>query len=218
MVRIYPVIAALALLVLSGLGHGRLTYRWGPSTELQKAADRLNSVPLVVGEWKGQLKPMDEHQLEMAGVKNSFCCVYTNQQTHAEVTVMVVCGPHNLIATHPPTICYGGRGYQTIRKEEKYSLESSSGSADEFWMARFARSGTDPDPLLIFWGWGDSGRWTAPDHPRWCCLGSQHLYKLYVIRSLTKLDAPLEKDPSLPFLRKFLPELRGCLSPSADHK
>ena len=43
--------------------------------------------------------------------------------------------------------------------------------------------------------------------------GASALYKLYVIRPLSRPDEPPAEDPSDDFMRAFLPEVRKCLLP-----
>jgi hypothetical protein len=92
--------------------------------------------------------------------------------------------------------------------------------ADEFWTASFDSSNSMTPPKRAFWAWSDGGAWRAPDHrrwffgPRWVFRNSRYLYKLYVTRTIPKVDEPIETDPSLDFLNVLLPELRIALSPA----
>ena len=45
--------AAAVLIVGAGLVHGAWTNRWGPSPALAALASRFESVPMVIGDWKG---------------------------------------------------------------------------------------------------------------------------------------------------------------------
>jgi len=214
MVRIFPLIASFVLLALSGVGHRWLTGGFGTSSDLVEAAARLENVPLVLGDWEGQRKSMDARALEIAGPENYFNGSYRNRKTGEQVSVTVLCGRRAQLVVHQPEVCYGGAGYHEAYDKERYTIESSgAGVVDAFWTTPFVRSAATPDPLRIFWGWSDGGPWTAPASPRWSYLRSTYLYKLYVVRSMTKQDEPLESDPAVGFLRQFVPELRRCLSP-----
>ena len=50
MIRIFT---AVVLIVGAGLVHGAWTNRWGPSPALAALATRFESVPMVIGDWKG---------------------------------------------------------------------------------------------------------------------------------------------------------------------
>ena len=59
--------AAVVLIVGAGLVHGAWTNRWGPSPALAALASRFESVPMVIGDWKGTAFELPPRERAMAG-------------------------------------------------------------------------------------------------------------------------------------------------------
>ena len=77
-----------------------------------------------------------------------------------------------------------------------------------------SKDGSSPETLRIFWGWSNGGNFSVPDNPRMTFFRAPFLYKLYVVRRLTRTDDPLQNDPTVGFVRELLPLLRKNLSPT----
>ncbi len=60
-------VAALALIVGSGLVHGAWTKRWRTAPALAELAARLESVPTVLEDWTATSQAIDPRELAMAG-------------------------------------------------------------------------------------------------------------------------------------------------------
>jgi hypothetical protein len=214
MTRTAPVLAATALLILSGVGHGLWTGRWTDSVALKHAVDRLDRVPVTLGDWQGQESvPLDPKVMVLAGFSGCLSRHYVNRRDGSEVSVMLVCGPPGPVATHPPEICMTGAGYEATSATGKVVARyGASAQAAEFKAVAFLKQGpTRSPPLDVFWSWSATGTWTAPDYPRLAFARHPVLYKLYVSHQRTRDDEPLEGDPSLGFLRELLPALETSL-------
>jgi hypothetical protein len=109
MLRLLPPLAATVLIVTAGVVHGFWADRWVPAAEPQKAADRLATVPLTVGEWDGSdpEKPGES----VPGVVGSLQRRYVNRVTGAAVVVALVCGRPGPVSIHTPDSCYTASGY-----------------------------------------------------------------------------------------------------------
>ena len=71
-------VAALALIVGSGLVHGAWTNRWRTAPALAELAARLESVPTVLGDWTATSRAIPPRELAMAGAVGQISRVYTN--------------------------------------------------------------------------------------------------------------------------------------------
>ena len=87
-------------------------------------------------------------------------------------------------------------------------------STDQFWTARFHRTGSEASSLRVLWSWSGSGDWVAADQPRLAFAGLPALYKLYVVQPLSRPDEALDQGASHAFLQRMLPELHRCLGSS----
>jgi pyruvate,water dikinase len=63
----------------------------------------------------------------------------------------------------------------------------------------------------LYWAWGTSGRWTAPDYPRFEYGSEPLLLKIYVSRNVTPPGGPNTTER---FLNDFLPELKATIDPA----
>ncbi len=104
-------VAALVLIIGSGLVHGAWTNRWRTSPALALLAGRLESVPTVIGDWTASSQPVSSKQMAIAGAVGHLTRVYTNRKNGTSVSVMLLCGLPGNISTHTPDVCYPGAGY-----------------------------------------------------------------------------------------------------------
>lgn len=209
MKRYLPIVVAAGLLLLDGLVYGLWTNRWRDSAALQRAVERLDHLPLVVGDWQGEPgTPVSDREASIAGFSGHLVRVYRNRQTGQLINVMLACGPAGPLSVHTPDICYRGAGYEVIKEIVKRTEANT-----ELFQGRFGK----PDSLAVnelrvLWTWNADGAWRAPDNPRFAFAGAPALYKLYVIQETTGSDTVSESACS-EFLELFLPEVNGRLFP-----
>jgi len=215
MMRILLYATGFLLLASSGLLQGLMVNRWGPSADLEVAAARCDDVGTTLGDWEGKAATIDPRQLAVAEVVGHLSRKYTNRLTGQTVQVLLLCGRPGPMAVHTPDICYQSSGYAIVGRQEQCHCQQKATGAAEFCTARFRKQEVAPQTLRIFWAWNNGGAWTAPDNPRWAFARSGLLYKLYLIRGMSRTDEPLDEDPSLDFLQVLLPELQRCLSPAS---
>jgi hypothetical protein len=211
MTRFLPLLVGVAAVVASAFDSGRQTGRWGQSSDLKAAADRVALVKESFGDWNSTPRQLDARQLKVAGVVGYISRLYVNPATGAKTQVLLICGRPGQIAVHEPDICYGAAGYGRVGELSKLKVGD-----DEFKVGKFVKGPPNPDALRIVWGWttGD-GKWLAPDNPRGSFgRNTGALYKVYVIRQSEAADADAVEDPALPFLNELLPELKRSLAPN----
>src|SRR5262249_9023634 len=102
MLRFLSVAGAFVPLFFSGIVHGLWTDRWGLSAAPTASAERLQHIPLVLGEWRGEEVPIDADSSK--GVAGYLCRRYVNQRNEM-VTVALVCGRPGAVVTHTPDVC-----------------------------------------------------------------------------------------------------------------
>jgi hypothetical protein len=209
-------VAAVALLVLFGLAEGLWTHRWVRSAEISTAHDRLEQVPLSIGEWTGRDRELDARQLTLGRIDGYVYRDYVNRVSNEVVSILLLCGQPGPVAVHTPDVCYAGAGYGMVAPAVRRTVASPGlEQPAEFWVGNFRRDNSpSPDPLRIYWGWNATGAWQAAGNPRFAFARYGVLYKLYVIRHLTSINDPMENDPSQKFLEVLLPALQQALFPS----
>jgi hypothetical protein len=209
----FAVATAFLVLVGSAVVQGLWTNRWTQDSDLECAVSCLGDIPLSAGPWQGSVQELEAEKAEAAkraGIPGIVQRRYVNDRQQA-VSVILMAGAFGPLSVHTPDVCYGTAGYVILGKPTRVEVELEDEKA-EFWTARFHKPNSpETPPLRIVWGWNCGEGWQAPDNPRWTFRREPALYKLYVAREMTSLDEPLEKDPTLEFLRTWLPELDVAL-------
>jgi hypothetical protein len=203
MFRVIIVVSAVVVLVASGAVHGVWTDRWSDRGDLVEIVNRLDELPLTIGDWHGSNVEMEQDP------KNGLAGVIVRRYIHAKngksVTLFLGCGRSGPVCTHTPEVCYAGSGFE-VEKPKRYSM--SAGGA-EFWTARFVRErNTGKTHLRIFWSWHGADGWKVADNPRVRFAGEKSLYKMYLIREMVTPDEPMESDACVEFMNDVLPAFR----------
>jgi hypothetical protein len=211
MFRSIHLLAALLLVLGTGLVHGLWTDRWIQTNEPQASAARLDSLPMDFGEWHGKESPINPTALAIGEIVNYKQRQYVNSRTGAEFTILVVCGKPGAISVHTPEVCFPGAGYKMVEEPRSISFSLGDGQPGaEFKTARFVRPDSlDNSEMEAFWAWTTDGHWQAPNYPRWTFGRYPALYKLYVIRKVSsKRESPEEQ---LKPARDFMVELNKVI-------
>jgi hypothetical protein len=185
-------------------------------TVLRGFADRLQQVPLEIGEWEGtDQEEMDERERQVAEADASLARQYRNRLTGQAVSVSLVSGKFRGIAQHVPTQCYVAAGYLMMNTEIQYTVETSAGPVQCYTTAFKKEEGTGTHYLRVFWTWSYDGRWIAPDLPRVALVGQPALYKLYFITEVLQPGQAIEQNPAVDFMRSFIPATNAVLFPNS---
>ncbi len=193
-------------LVVCGIVHGFWTDRWTPPIEATQAAERLNDIPLELGEWDGEAMEVKPDEAG-GGVAGFLKRRYVHRKTGTVLSLLVFCGRPGPVSIHTPEACYGARGFQ-IGLKDRYE----AGGGDRFWKTDAIRnSATDETRLRLYWGWSDGVNWNAADEARLQFARCPVLHKLYVVRELNGLNESSRNEPCEDFLTQLLPALRKTL-------
>ena len=209
-------VAALALIVGSGLVHGAWTNRWRTTPALADLAARLESVPTVLGDWTATSQAIPPRELAIAGAVGHISRVYTNPTKGLTVSVLLLCGLPGDISPHTPDACYPGAGYTLGNSERFVHRYGVPERAAEFQTAFASRAGTKPSRLRLFWAWHAPGGWSAPANARWAFAAEPMLSKLYIVRETGGVAVDPKDDSCAQFLSLLLPELDRVISPSGQ--
>jgi hypothetical protein len=209
MMRAISLIVAVLLLATSGIVQGLWTDRWGVSTELEAAAARLETIPMVVGEWHAEEeRPISDEELTKAEALGHISRTYRHR-IKGEVDLLLLCGRPGPIAVHTPDICFRGNGFKL--EGDAKSVPMAQG---DFGMIRVGKAKLLAEHLRVFWSWNSGKGWSVPKNPRITFAGNKFLYKLYVVRT-EKPDESVNDDPAVEFLQILLPTLEKHLSLAA---
>ena len=206
MMRWFAALIASVALIACGIVHGFWTDRWVPPVETEQAAERLNSVPLEIGDWDGEVNEVKKGE---AGVGVAGCIKrrYVNRKTGMAVSLFLVCGRPGPVSIHTPESCYGASGF-LLNTKGRFDAESG----DNLWKTdAFRTSATEETRLRLYWGWNSGNGWTASDDARRQFVRQPVLHKLYVVRELDGLTDTPRSEPCEEFLRLLLPALQTTL-------
>ena len=209
--RLVPAAGAVVLVVLCGVVHGFWTGRWSAAATADVAA-RLDGIALDLGDWQGQKLDVDSRSLEgMAGVLYRR---YVNRATGRAVTVYLVCGRPGPVAVHTPDVCYGASGYEVTDLGKQTARPGPGAAGAELEAVQVVKKkAAELIAQRVYWSWSAAGSWEVPDNPRLTFARYPLLYKLYLIRDLSRSGEPLEDDPCVDLMRQLQPELKKSLFP-----
>jgi Protein of unknown function (DUF3485) len=207
--RTLPVLAAIGLLIASGLARRRLLDDAGTARAVEEAAARLALTPESVGDWSGREAEVDHRGLDRAGVAGIIARRYENARTGRSATLVLLCGRPGPIAAHGPESCYPGVGFTPVAPAKRLEVPGSV-----LWAADFRNeSPAVPRTLRILWTWSDHGPWSAPDNPRLRFAGAGVLYKAYVLHEDEAATAATGQDPARDLAAAVLPVLDVVIDP-----
>ncbi len=217
MSRILPIPFVVGLLVVMGseLLHGPWTDRWSFSGELDAACARLpkQDEAMTVGDWKGRpAKELPHEDIVIGEIAGYFNQEFTHPNGSV-IHVLVLCGRPGPIAVHSPEVCLGGEGCTLDGRRERLGVDlAPPDKRVEFWAGQFYwfDGGLRRDRRQ-FWTYSPNGTWTAEDNPRFSFARYPSLYKIYIVRQMSRRDEKLEEDPTLDFIKVFMPELQKRL-------
>ncbi len=212
MLRVFPAAVGLALILVGGLVHGLWTDRWLLSNEPRTSAAKLADVPRVLGDWETiDDKPLPSDELAVGEIAGYLNRIYVNRRAGKALAVLCVCGRPGPIGQHPPTVCFGGEGFELVKKQ-RMSFPVPDGPAAEFWVGDFRRgSAVMPESERVYWSWTGNGTWVAADSPRLTFARFRALYKLYVIHRMSRPDEAVQDDAAPDFIKLFVPALQKVL-------
>lgn len=211
MPRILPIPTALTAVVVCGVVHGLWTDRWASAEEPAALAARLDSIPLEIGDWRGEA--LEQNARPVREVMGHLYRRYVNRRSGDTVTVALVGGRPGPVSVHTPDACYGAHGYEVSTRTKYVLPQEGTKPGAEFWTAQFLKTrAAGRTQLRIFWAWSAEGDWDIPDNPRVAYARRPLLYKFYLIREMSTPDQPLAPDdPCLDVMRLLLPELQKSL-------
>ena len=212
--QISVLVVVLGLTFASGLMHGRMTNRWGITSEARAAADKLEQIPSHFGPWE-LIDPeeMDETSQQMLETFGYLGGLYQNRETGSQVSSLLIVGPPGTVGVHVPEVCMSNRQYELVedRKAVSISETSAPASAHQFWAVKFKRTDVSGHLVPVYYAWTTGGTWAAAQGPRWEFAKSPYLYKLQVSCRLAPLAGLAGSDPCREFLRDFIPAAAPCL-------
>jgi hypothetical protein len=203
-------VAALAAVLLPGIGHAVYTGRLTMSSEPAASAARLAGLAADFDGWESKSITIDSRQVIRAELAGYVARVYGQRGQDEKIGVFLACGRPGPISVHTPEICYAGIGYSMVGARKTVTVECSGYSA-EFFMATFVKpSPSGEQKLRIYWSWKGDGAWQAPAHARWTFGGRSVLHKLSVIQSLAGADK-VSDETCLRFIQALIPKLEKSL-------
>jgi hypothetical protein len=208
----------LALTLVSGIMHGRISQRWGPSSDSVKAAEKLQAFPVAFGHWRMQsANTFDAATLTELRCIGYFSRNYQNQETGAEVNVAVLLGPPGEISVHTPEVCFSSQEFNIESKRQRLDFTNPDGSKEEFWTLDFRSNDLHARLVHVAYGWSMGNHWSAPEEPRFVFSGNQYLYKIQLAISGNVQQEISGDNPCRQFLAEFVPNVRNyLLNPSRE--
>jgi hypothetical protein len=193
---------------------GYVSANQGDPAPLNRAAARLDRVPMKIGTWSGAQESLEPGIMEQARIQGYTLRRYTDEATGAVVSLLIVCGRPGPVSVHTPDVCYGGAGYGLEADPTAFDVEGVTPPA-RFRVGNFMKEqSTQVDRLRVFWSWSTGDGFEEPTRPRLAYAMKSYLYKIYVVRSVIGPYPAIEDDPAVAFLKAAVPVLHEALRPS----
>lgn len=211
-------LAAVALLIISGsidrVVHLSRTF----STALPEAKQRIHELPSSIGSWVSEPTRVNDGLLKPILQEGGQILRYRDGKTGHSVQVALLAGHPGLMTDQLPEEVFPSLGYAPDRAGVRPALLETRLGIDvpgmmtrvDFWTRDSAF------PTRVWLGWFDGARWSRPHWPRWSFLGKPALYRLQVWSPLVR--DPFAKspkavvDPGEEFLKQALPRITRLLA------
>jgi len=216
--------AALGLIAIVGLSFYEgyvLKDRWAdPGMEAEELGERFAKVPMNIGDWEGEDKPVDEVVRKTAGAIGYVSRVYTNVNSGKRVDLWLIVGHSRDITRHTPNICYPSQGFRQTGTQQQQQIKTNSGKEANFYTAKFEKEDAfSHSTERVFWTFNhpETNQWEAPQEgARWRYGLSRALYKLYFTSSVGPEEQTIGDNAAVDFAELMLPAIDKALFPTEE--
>jgi hypothetical protein len=223
MARYFPVVLGVLLIVGLTAFEFRMTDRLsGTNVSAEQRAELLKKVPLQVGDWHGEDKPIDPNVRHTAGAVGAVSRTYRNSRTGEQVDLWLIVGHARDVSAHTPNICYPASGFEARATENSlYAMAFQDQPSTPFLTNTFLKEDVTGQRLVrVFWTWynpenkENKGKvvWEAPHNARWHFGNTRALYKMYLTSGMRDAKELADESACVRFAREFLPEVNKALA------
>ena len=139
-------------MLISGVGYRVLaTHLSAPNTASSVSSAALGQLPLQIGAWKGQDKPLDEAVVRATDTDAHVSRTYVKPSISESVWLYVACGVNARdLMPHRPEVCYTGSGWRLDdRRVEELPL--ADGTTLPCNVFQFARGSLSKERLMVLY-------------------------------------------------------------------
>ena len=189
--------------------------------QVQAAPFRLKELPQVLGDWRmveGGEKNLDPEVARVAGCSDSLVRSYKEMTTGLGLTVLILFGPAQMVASHTPDVCYPSAGYQMVDQPSLREVPYGAGSPAQFRSEIFVRQRDQRrwrEEVYYSFRFGD--RW-LPDAKQFWKEFRHHpsMFKVQIQRPVLESESSGRSEPTEEFLALLLPEIERRLTRPSD--
>ena len=214
MTKFLPMVAAVVVIGVSTFLQGQYSERFGKHRPeaLQGFTSRLDAVPRVIGDWKGQDMPIDPREFKASGCDGCVSRDFVNEVTGEKVSLFLVSGTARHVTIHTPDWCYRGAGFTMDGAKQQFTFDTVDMTPPpEAITARFSKHEVHHmQRLQIFWTFTADGNWQGPLQPKPAFAGEPALYKVYLITPLSDEEGS-DGTAAIRFAEEIFPVLNETL-------
>lgn len=201
------------LVVGTGIVQGLWSDRWSDSSIDSKfLAERIERLPMKLGDWQGEEIAGSDGQLRRAGAVGHLSRIYRNELTGEQVSLFLICGHMRHVSVHTPDRCYPANGFEQQGEPQHFTIKTGAGPVETFTTTFRQEEAAGIHRQRVFWTWGYDDHWQAPENPRVTFGGVRALYKMYLITAVPpNVQQPAEESPALKFARDTLGQINAIL-------
>ena len=175
----------------------------------------LTTIPLTLGDWKGEATKIDPQIAKATGAEQIVTRRYVNGNTGVSVDVILLYGPAVDMYIHVPEVCYPAAGYASMGDPAVREIIAGPYKALFRSVVYGKGEGAAAELQEVYYSWWRNGVW-SPD------LGQQKqyeripsMYKVHVSRLVTDRERRDVGNPCESIIRELLPQMERRIATSS---
>jgi len=173
----------------------------------------LESVPMVLGDWRGEETTIDSKIARRTGATDLLTRKYVDQRTGATVEAIILFGPTTEVYGHAPEVCYQAAGYKKVGGPDAHSVPMGTQSVPFRSLVYAKGEGGQAEFHEVYYSWRFTHHW-SPD-----VLGSYKRFeripgmlKVHLTRRVTEQEKRDVGNPCEALLAVMVPDLERRLA------
>ena len=167
----------------------------------------LETVPWVLGPWRGEVFKIDEQIARGTGADQIVTRRYVNEATGAAVELILLYGPAAETYLHSPEVCYPSAGYHLAAGPDLKQIDAVPFRA----LAYRKGEGVGSELQEVYYSWRYGGRWSPEVGIQKRFERIPSMYKVHVARRAGNQERRDVGNPCEIFLAALMPEIRVLL-------
>lgn len=175
----------------------------------------LASIPLDLGDWKGEDAHLDPQIVRGTGSTDLITRQYVNGRTGVRLDVIVLYGPTSDMFIHSPEACYPKAGFDRVEGPAERPVSAGHEGRIPFRSLVYRKGEGGPSDLQeVYFTWWYDGRWSTSVSSPKASERIPGMYKIQVARQVRPKERRDLDNPSEAFLGHLAAEMEDRMAKS----